>query len=396
MQLFFPKREKKEQFLVLDIGTETIKTLIFEKKGEKNILLAASLEYFDNYELFDSKNFETDIIKRIITKTTQDLKVKRLPRNALFGLSANILKGKIFFQSFQRKNSKELINKKEAGAILKEVLTQTQKTVSQFVAEEIGILPKDLRFLSFKILEIKIDGYQVPALEGYSGQNLVFRVLAIFLPEDYFKNIESIAGAFNLKKFKILHLIENLPRASPTESENGLFLDIGGQTTEIFLIKDGHLEKIEEMGIGGKTFSQGLSQALGIREKEGRELKERYSKELLSIGVKNRISEILDSSQKNWYENLKSKIKEMNPKGLLPSTIFLFGGGSLLPEIQEILKEGNWQDIRFMGEEPVIKFIYPKNCYPPLSIEKRENLAPILNNPQYTSSFLIYYARKNF
>jgi len=394
MQLFFPRREKKEQFLVLDIGTETIKTLIFEKIGEKNILSAASLEYLDSYDIPNQESPGIETIKDFISRIVQNLKkeIKRLPENTLLSLPANILRSKVILQSCRRKNPKGLIDEKEANLILEEVSSKTEEAVSQILAEEIGILPKDLHLTSLKILEIKIDGYQVPTLQGYNGKNLVFKILTTFLPEDYFKNIEDIARELGLKRLEILHPAQGLPTINLTEGENSIFLDIGGKTTQIFLIKDGKLEKTEQFEDGGVSFSQSLSQDLGISEKDGRELKERYSKKLLSIEVKNRISEILARPKIDWYNNLKLKIKEMNPKGLLPSIFYLFGGGSQLPEIQEILQEGNWQDIQFR-EEPKIKFLSPKDCYPPISLKEEKFSSLILNNPQYTPSSLIYHAR---
>ncbi len=395
MSFSFLKRAGKKDFLVLDIGTETVKALIFEKIGEKNTLLAASLEYFDNFDLFDSKNFEAESIKETISRAIQSLGAKELPENIFLGLPAAILKGKIFFQSFGRKKSKEPINDKEAELISQEVLKNTKRTISQQAASESGILPKDIHFISLKILEIKIDGYEVPTLQGYNGENLVFRILIIFTLKDYFKNVERIAQAFNFKNFEILHLAEGLSKIQLPTSENSIFLDIGGETTQIFLIKDGKLERIKEFEAGGKDFSRALSQTLGLRENEGRELKERYSKKLLSIETKNRISEILVKPQKEWYENLKARIKEINLKGLLPSIFFIFGGGSLLPGIQEILENGDWENFRFVNK-PETKLICPKDCYPPLNLKEEKLLTFVMGNSQYTSSFLIYYAGKNF
>jgi len=212
MIFHFLKRGKKEDFLVLDIGTETVKALIFEKIGEKNTLLTASLEYFDDFDLFDNKNFEVEIIKKTISRAIQNLKVKELPGNVFLGLPAIILKGKILFQSFRREKRKEPINNKEAESIFQEVFKKTKRIISQQVTEESGILPKEIHFISLKILEIKIDGYEIPTLQGYNGENLVFRILIIFILKDHLENIERIARAFNFKNFKILHLAEGLSK----------------------------------------------------------------------------------------------------------------------------------------------------------------------------------------
>lgn len=397
MQLFFSQRPKRKSYLVLDIGTETIKVLVLEKLGEKIILSAALSEYFDSYGLANGQNSEGEIAERIINSCLQVVKkeIKKQPENVLFALPANLFRAKIIFQSFRRKSVKEPIGKKEADSIRKEILLASQKKISDLVAEGIGILAQDIHFVSVEIIEIKIDGYQVPNLQGYSGEDLVFRILITFLPKDNFKNIENLARTHRFKKITLLHAGQSLTKLHLPGIENSIFLDIGGEETQIFLMKDGKLEKADKFDVGAKEFSKSLSRSLGIRNIEGRELKERYSKKLLSIEVKNRIREIFAQPQREWYENLKSKIKEINPAGLLPSNLFLAGGGSLLPEIQEILEEGEWQGLHLMYR-PKVKIVYPKDCYPAIQPKEEGVLGPILNNPQYTPSLLIFYAGKIF
>jgi len=430
------KKEKAEIFLGLDIGTEAVKAIIFSfsgKKDKKITILGNSFSYFDSYGIFNSKDFEADVIKKTISKTIEETKSKvnqkpseakpsesedegkpergklhRLPSEAkpseaadetksqrppnltLLGLPADILKGRIVFQSFKRENSQSMIiDKKEKEVIYQKILSKTQNEISQIFAGESGILPKDIHFINLKILEIKIDGYVVPAIQGYDGKNLDFRILAIFLPKYYLENIKKIIQTFAPGGLEILNLAEVLPYFFRNRVADGIFLDVGGNLTQIFLVNNGKLNKVDEFQIGGETFSQTLSQSLGLEISEARALKENYSKgELSEEGVRKRVREIFSQSLEEWFKNLKLKLKTHS---LLPSTFFLFGGGSQLPEIQEILEEGDWEGFSFFTP-PKVKFIYPKD------FRNIEDITKKLNSPQDVPLLLIanYYDQENF
>lgn len=377
---FGTKRKKEKLFLVLDVGTEAVKGLVCKKENSKIVVLSASTQYFERYGVFDGRDFETDVIKRAISKTIKEAhqnlgarkqNCEKLP--VLVGLPPNILKGRIVWQSFKRDSSKKKISKNEQELIYQQVLKEAQKEISQRFTKEFGILAGDIQWITQKILEIKIDGYSVSELQRYDGKDLDIKILATFLQKYYFENIKKIFEDLQLKIFKIIHLAENLPLVSGDKIGDGIFLDVGGQTTQIFLVKGDNLEQVNEFGTGGKVFSQELSEILGIDEESARTLKERYANKLLSSGGEKRIKEMFLEEKRTWYKDLKQSL----PRKLFPSTIFLFGGGSLLPEIQEVLKENG---IR-------AKFIYPKD------LKDIEDTIKNLKSPQYIPSLLsCYYA----
>jgi len=385
-EFFGTKRKKEKLFLVLDIGTEAVKGLICKKENSKVIVLGASTQYFERYGVFDGMDFEVDVIKRAVSKTIKETcqnlgaqrqDCKKWP--VLINLPPNILKGRIVWKSFKRDNSKKKISKGEQELIYQQVFKEAQKEVSQRFTKKFGILASDIQWINQKILEIKIDGYSVSELQKYDGKDLDLKVLASFLPKYYFENIKKIFEGLQLRFFKIIHLAENLPLVLKDKIGDGIFLDVGGQTTQVFLIKGGNLKKVNEFETGGEIFSQELSEILGIDEELARTLKERYANKLLSPESEKRIKEMFLEGKRIWYEDLKQslpftffpeKAKGL-PKEFFSSTIFLFGGGSLLPEIQELL--------------PGAKIIYPQD------LKNIKDETKSLKNPQYIPSLLTCY-----
>ena len=409
----FGKRERKISF-GLDIGTEAVKLIIFlneplekDKENNKNklVALSASLQYFDRYGVFDGKDLENDIIRKAISKAVDEAQKNlflssEIPRDVkekvakqkkwqvLLNLSADKLKGRIVPQKFIRKNPKGKIFQNEEKTIYQEILKKAQNEIGQTFAKEIGMLPQDLYWASLRILERKIDGYSVSFLQGYTGQNLEFKILTTFLPKYYLENIKGLIKNLGMKISKIVHPVENLPILCQGVKKDAIFFDIGGEVTQFFVVENGNLETINEIESGGKMFTEILSRELGIDEESARILKERYSDKNVNIETAKKIREMFASAQQQWFLDLKAKIEKIAKKEFFLSNVYLFGGGSLLPEIKEILEEkmavGLNEALFFKPYE--IKFLYPND------LKNIENLAKNFKNPQSIPSLLICYS----
>jgi len=378
---FGTKRKKEKIFLVLDIGTEAVKALICRKYNNKIVVLGAATQYFERYGVFNGKIFEVNVIKKSVLKAivqvqSQGQNLKKLP--VLLTLDPNILKARTSLQSFEQdKVLKTKISKTQEKAIFQQFLKKAQEEIYQRFSKESGILRKDIEMISLRILEMKINGYSVSRLKGYIGKNLEINVLATFLLKHYLESIKRIFADLELKIFKIVHLAETLPVVFFNEGVNGkigssVFFDIGGEISQFFLVKRGNLEQINELRVGGKAFSQRISDAFGIDEESARILKERYANKLLSLEVRQRIRKILSLEKQAWQQDLELKIGRMGS-----SNIQLFGGASLLPEIQELL--------------PGAEIVYPKD------FKNIKDETKSLKSPQYIPCLLTcYYGQKIF
>ena len=373
-----------ENFGVLDIGTETVKTLVFEKENDKNIILGRISEHLESREFFKNLDFPEEIFKKTISRVIEQIsKIAKLKtKNIFLGLPTNILTAKIVSQNFERKTKKP-VEQSEKKKIEEEVFQNIRNKMAQEFSQKTGFLPQDFHFSSLKILETKIDGYEVPSILNLSGRNLKFKVLVIFLSKYQLEKFERICQSLNLKILKIVHPVENLNYLFPDEKINAIFLDIGGKITNIFLVEKGKLTGISQFNQGGINFTEKIYQRLGLSFSEARILKENYSQSLLSEKVQKRVREIFSDALQSWFENLKENLKNF-PQKLLPSNFFLFGGGSLLPDISEILEKGDFSPLTFIVK-PKIEIVYPKK------LKNVEDKNQILKGPQDVPLILLSY-----
>jgi len=212
--------------------------------------------------------------------------------------------------------------------------------------------------IGLKNIQTKIDGYSVPCLKGYKGKNAEIKFLTIFWLKNYFEKISKVCRDLKLNIQRIVHLAEVLPFVLKDDKRDGFFIDVGGEISQFFLVKSG---------------------------------KEEYSQGLLSSGSAKKIREILEPAKKNWYSLLKNKVKENGLEDFFSSNIFLFGGGSLLPEIGEVLREKGIVDLndsRFF-QSFKINFLNPDD------LDNIEDATNSLKSPKDVPLLLNTFAIKN-
>jgi len=375
-----PKEKKSEYFLGLDIGSEAVKSIIFqrtvsEKESiKKMIIWGRGLEYFDKSSIFNNQDFEENTIKNTISESVKEayqnflqnigrkinIQLNKLP--ALVNLSPNIFKERVISQSFERDNENEVISKKEEAEIHETILKNIKNEIGNNFSQNFGILSEDIQFISFKIIEIKIDGYNVLKIESFKGKKIDFRVGVVFALKKYLKNIEKILRELKINFLKFLDKEQDIFFPFAYEVDEIFFLDVGGEISQVFLVKKGKMEAIFEFEKGGLDFTDKLSKVLGLNLEDARNLKHNYSNLVLSEEVRKKVREILSEEVGVWFWELKKNLRTIleKQKIIFPLDIRIFGGGSLLPEIKEILEEGNWEELPFVSRTNV-KLIYPKD-----------------------------------
>ncbi len=386
---FFSKKEEQTS-PVLDIGTSSVKGLILkrDKKGGISVL-AGSLAYYDPFSVFAGGQFEREVVKRAFLKVVSDLEKKigqRLEwKRAIVGLPADIFVAQIVGQTYRREK-RGPISKSEAKKIIDKIQKEGKRNASQAYFKKRGILPKHLRIVGLRVLKIRVDGYPVSDIIGLEGKELEFSLLITILPRPYLeKEPKGLSPLLVLEEmgFKILQLTHEIEGLTGflSQKPEGLFLDVGGEKTRIFLAKKGVLEKMEEFKAGANSFSRLLSEDLGLLENESRDLMHRYAAGQLTDQSSRRIREFFEEAKRSWFFLLKEKLKKMK-FGVFPPEILVFGGGAVLPEIREVLENGNWEGISFVGQ-PRVRILKPSD------LVGRERLPLLLDNPQYFPALLL-------
>lgn len=367
---------KKESFWVLDIGNETTKVLYCQKDSSGVEVVDAKVERFDWFGVFDTREFEITVIKKAVEKAIKQIKTfeKEKKRELILGIPANIIKARIKEEVFLRREREKIISKEEAKTIIRTLLEENLKKVLEEFSHKSGILPEEIMVVKQKIIETKIDGYKVSRIEKLKGYEIKVKILTIFLPRYYLDNVQKIIGGLPFEKAKIVHEIEGLMKATEKDAW-ALYLNIGGEITQIYLVKDGVFELSEEFMFGGRNFTLALSSQLGLIYDEAEEMKMKYQHHLLRPETQERLKEIFEKEARDWLFNFNQEVKDIS----LPLEFYIFGGTGMFPEIPRILKKN-----------------YPQAEIKTLSLSRLAKIKTkldFLSHPQYMSPLLLVYAR---
>ncbi len=399
--------EKRNKFLVIDIGSEAVKVLAFEKIieteknsffgrkviKEKTVILASALYYFDKYSSFEITDFEIGIIKKAINASLADIKYqfsslgrkdKLTDYSLILMLSPDIFRARIFFGNFPSfQKNKVIISQKEENKFYEKVKAKARRSVFSEFRENYGILPSEVEEISSKIIRLEVDGYPVEKLAGLNGQKISLKILLTFAIKDYLKVIKKIFSELGFNDFQIIHLSELWPFFLKEKGTN-IFLDIGGEISQVFLEKSGALKAVGEFDHGGKMFSLAIKEKFGLSDERARVLKEEYALGRLSKDSANKIRECLFKEKVNWLRLFQKKMEMILSRKFLPASVFLLGGASLLPEIKDSLL--NQENFLFDKE-----IIFQPTKVELMKLEKTVNIingAEIIKNPQYGPALL--------
>jgi cell division protein FtsA len=142
---------------------------------------------------------------------------------------------------------------------------------------------------------------------------------------------------------------------------SAIFIDIGGGTTDIAVVRNGGLEGTKMFAFGGRAFTKKLARELRIDFEEAEELKIKYSEGKLGSDVQEKVGQIMQSDCEVWLGGVELSLAEFAESDVLPSKILLCGGGSALPGIKKALLTSEWsRDLPF-AKVPSVNYLQPKD-----------------------------------
>jgi len=145
-----------------------------------------------------------------------------------------------------------------------------------------------------------------------------------------------------------------------TNNFSGLFVDIGGGTTDVAVVRNGSVDGTRMFTLGGRTFTKRLAQSLNVSFEEAENIKLAYSGDKLEKQSHKIVRQAMKSDCEVWLSGVALTLAEFEDTDVLPFKILLCGGGSHLPEIKEVLETREWYKKLPFTQKPVINFIKPK------------------------------------
>ena len=358
------KKIENRYAIALDIGTEFAKCLIFKVEEDKGIVTGTGRQ---RQKLSDMQGGAvTDIhgvvknCQKAIERAAEQAQI--MPTQVIMGIAGELVKGNTTTIKYTRPDPKLGITLEELKDIIARIQRRSFDRARQILAWETGHAEMDVRLVNAAIVDVKIDGYKVTNPLGFQGRQLQVGVFNAFAPIVHLGALQTIAAELGLDLLSIVADPYALARSvGPKESSefSAIFIDIGGGTTDIAVVRQGGVEGTKMFAIGGRSFTKRISQVFGNSFEEAEEMKIKYSKNELEKEDTQFLKNALKTDCQVWFSGVELTLEEFSQVELLPSRILLCGGGTILPDIAETLENAEWSTNLPFARKPTVHFIKP-------------------------------------
>lgn len=367
-----PKQEEKLQtYLALDIGTEFVKSVIYTSEKSKISVLG-----YDRTKQSESSMYGAFIINlqdvidacdRSVGKAIEQAektseKPIAIPKKVTIGIAGELVQGVTVLVNVDRENPDKEITESEVNNIVAKVKQNTFESTKEEIAEEIGIKSSQIEEVNSSINSVYIDGVRSSNAIGFKGAELVYRVFSTFAPQIHLDSVRQVASHLGLEidqivvePYSLSLALENIRRPDAS----AIFVDIGGGTTDIALVKNGDIIGTRMFAIGGRVFTKRIEKDLGLNYAEAEEMKMKYSDGKLNAEEDEKVRKAVNKDINTWLTGVQLALEDFEDVEEFPTEIYLCGGGALLPEIQEGLMAHPWMQVLNFKKYPKVNFFFP-------------------------------------
>ncbi len=372
MPLFFlkrkPKPKKPEYFISLDIGTEVLKGLLFTSSP-----LGVNVWYSYHVQQQTKAMRSGTILNPEIVRENAELVIYKLfekinpelrPKTMVLGLAGELVNGISITVDYDRgQRASTPIDEDEERYIIKSVFSQIIEQGKQELANRLNTTVENVAVLHISITGFKVDNRNTNALIGETGTNVRLFMYASFAPLDQIKTLYSIASQLGLSIGAIVVQPFAVAKAFAGSSEpnfSGIFIDIGGGTTDVALVQNGNQIQTQMYAFGGRAFTNRIAKEFNLPYNLAEQRKLKYSAGELPLSVRDQLRNVIIPDVKLWIDSLKIALEQMEEVEEFPPIFYLCGGGAMLPDIKEQMLLYPWHKHLPFPKAPKVTIVTPE------------------------------------
>jgi cell division protein FtsA len=357
-----------KHFSALDIGTEMVKVVVVRRDGpEATVLGVGRVRQAEGA----MKGGAIADVEAVIDACNQGLEAAEdmaavVPGQVAVGIAGELVKGFASAISYPRDHPDVKVRDVELRSLLELVQKRALREAQQLLELERAYGDLEARLVHAAITSVKMDGYPVISPIGFQGRNLEVTVFNTFAPATQVEALETTLRELDLELLSIVAQPYAMARACASDEiweQGGIFVDIGGATTDVALIRNGGVEATRMFNLGGRTITRHLAAAMGLTMEEAEARKVRYTEGLLSTSQESEVGQIVASNVDVLLQGLNLCLKEAAQGEALPPRVLVCGGGSLLSEVMDALTRGGWIEGLPFPRQPNVSQLMPNDVH---------------------------------
>jgi cell division protein FtsA len=285
------------------------------------------------------------------------------PGSAVIGIAGELVKGTTSVRTVHRDQAQAPLTQPELERIVQRAQSEALDEAEARIAWESGVERMEVRLVHAAIVEMKIDGYPVSNPIGFTGSQLELAVFNAFAPMVHLGALQSVANRLGLQLLGVIaepYAVATCMDPGELGDAGAVFVDIGGGTTDVALVRHGGIAGTKMLALGGRAFTKGLAERFGLSFTRAETLKLAASADELPESVPaDSLQEALTEDAAVWRRGVELMISDLADGELLPARVYLCGGGAELPQVAEVLGQDDWWRRLPFARKPQVAALRP-------------------------------------
>ena len=366
--MFWGRKSKTQadHLLVLDIGSTDIKAAVFDV--EDNIAHIVAISRIAQ----EPGSMRGGMIVNLpsVTATCDEAIAHALGESdisissMILGVNGQLVETVTTTVHYDRAHPEHPLEHGELKNIIYKIQQRSSDKLKTSLREKFADDHPDIQLIHAGVVDVQLDGYVVENPVGFQGKRLTLTIFNAYIPLVHLSILQNLAQQLRLNILSVatepygLSKVFVEPQAS-TEEQNGIFIDIGGGTTDVVIVKNGSVEGIQSFAFGGESFTRHLARVLNKPFDKAEKMKLDYVNSRGDKRGYKKISEALMDASQIWLDGVMAALGEFHDMKILPSRIYLTGGSAPLPELRRVLLTKQWSEQLPFSRKPYPAVLKP-------------------------------------
>lgn len=348
MKLFSKNKNKEDIVLLFDIGSASLgAAFVLRRHDELPKILFSFRENITIEKDFDFDRFLASTIKSLDIVVDKVFSEKKFVPEKVFCVLSSP------WYASQTRNIK--LSKDKDFIFTEKLLNDLSKQeINLFEEENLSKYLHDnnkVRLIEFKNMKTMLNGYFSISPFGKKARDINITSFISASPEEILSKIEnSINRHFNNKKISFLSFSMASFMATRdvfNHEEDFLLIDIGGEITDISMIKKDVLTTSISFPIGSNLLIKQISEDLHCSINEAISFLSLYLDGHAGKSTDKDISKVLDSFKKDWISKFQESLFSFSTDISIPSNIFLSVDENIGIFFKEAIKDEKFNQYSF-------------------------------------------------
>ena len=344
----------------LDVGTEFAKALVFEIDDEGKGTVKGvgrkrqGLSHMQSGTVADIAAVVDNCA--VALQEAEEMAGFR-PSQVVIGIAGELVKGFTTTHTQERRKPDQPITEAELQKLIDTVQKEALREAERAITWETGLPHVDVRLVHAAVVAASIDGYALTNPVGFQGRHVKIAIFNAFAPLVHLGALQSVASQLDLELLEIVaepYAVARVLGSDHVRQAGAIFIDVGGGTTDVALVRQGGIEGTRMFALGGRAFTKSIADRLDLPFPRAESLKVDYARGL-DVDRKDEVASIVADDVAVWAAGVELVTEELAAGDLLPGRIYLCGGGSRLPEVREaVAAEAFWKRLPFSRPPEVV------------------------------------------